>query len=129
MKKGLLTILVLLSSVICAAAQHEITSSVHVGEQKTVAGRLKIHFLEVIDDSRCPEGTACVWAGNAKVKLMLSVGRKHQEFELNSDLSPTSIDYDGYRIKFVSLTRKPTQPGRMTMVRPELVVSITTLKH
>ena len=103
--------------------------SLRVGEQKTVVSRLKIHFLEVTDDSRCPAGTTCVWAGNAKVKLALSVGRKHGEMDLNSDAQPTSIEFGGYRIKFVSLTRKPTQPGRMTMVRPQLVVSVTRLKH
>ena len=129
MKKGLLTLLLILSSAVCAAAQRETTASIRVGEQKTVAGRLKIHFQEVIDDSRCPVGTTCVWAGNAKVKLTLSVGRKRRDFELNSNLAPTSIDYNGYRVKFVSLTRKPTQPGRMTMVRPELVLSVTKIRH
>ena len=129
MKKGLLTLLLILSAAVCAAAQRETTASIRVGEQKTVAGRLKIHFQEVIDDSRCPVGTTCVWAGNAKVKLTLSVGRKRRDFELNSNLAPTSIDYNGYRVKFVSLTRKPTQPGRMTMVRPELVLSVTKIRH
>ena len=129
MKKGLLTLLLILSSAVCAAAQRETTASIRVGEQKTVAGRLKIHFQEVIDDSRCPVGTTCVWAGNAKVKLTLSVGRKGRDYELNSNLAPTSIDYNGYRVKFVSLTRKPTQPGRMTMVRPELVLSVTKIRH
>ena len=99
MKKGLLTLLLILSSAVCAAAQRETTASIRVGEQKTVAGRLKIHFQEVIDDSRCPIGTTCVWAGNAKVKLTLSVGRKRRDFELNSNLAPTSIDYNGYRVK------------------------------
>jgi len=130
MKRGLLTILFILSAVLVATAQRETTASLRVGEQKTVAHGLRIHFLEVLDDSRCPVGTTCVWAGNAKVKLTLSVGRKRsKELELNSNLEPTSIDYQGYRIRFVSLTRKPTQPGRMMMVRPELVLSVTKIRH
>ena len=77
MKKATLTILITFAAVVCVAAQRASSVSLRVGEQKTVASRLKIHFLEVTDDSRCPVGTTCVWAGNAKVKLALSVGRKH----------------------------------------------------
>ena len=130
MKKTILTILITLTAVIGVAAQRSPNVSLRVGQQKTVAGRLKLHFVEVTDDSRCPLGTECVWAGNAKVKIALSIGRKRAEdFDLNSDTQPTSIEYGGYKITFVSLTRKPTQPGRMTMVRPELVVSVIKLKH
>lgn len=129
MKKAILTILVTLAAVIGVAAQHSTKVSLRAGDQRTVK-HLKIHFLDVTDDSRCPEGTTCVWAGNAKVKLTLSVGRKKaEEFDLNSNTQPTAIEYGGYRIAYVSLTRRPTQPGRMTMVRPELVLTVTKLKH
>jgi len=127
MKKAFLTVFLTLISVSFAAAQQV---SLRQGDQKTVAKRLTIRFLEVTDDSRCPEGTTCVWAGNAKVKLTLAEGRKRaKEFDLNSNLQPTSIKYGGYKIEFVSLTRRPTQPGRMTMVRPELVLSVKKVKH
>jgi len=129
MKKAFLTILITFAAAICVTAQRSTDFSLQVGEQKTAASKLKIHFLEVTDESRCPVGTTCVWAGNAKVKLGLSVGRKREEIDLNSDTQPTSIEFGGYRIKFMSLTRKPTQPGRMTMVRPQLVVSVTKVKH
>ena len=128
MKKAVLTILLTLVTVGFAAAQSNV--SLRQGDQKRVAKGLSMHFIEVTDDSRCPVGTTCVWAGNAKVKLtLLSSKKRAQEFELNSDLKPTSIDYAGYKISFVSLTRRPTQPGRMTMVRPELVLSIKKIKR
>lgn len=130
MKKVLLTILVLILAVGYASAQAKRTVSLRVGEQKTAAGRLHINFIEVTDDSRCPVDATCVWAGNAKVKLALSKGTsKTAVVELNSNLKPTAIEYLGSEITFVSLTRKPTQPGRMTMVRPLLVVSVKRLKH
>ena len=127
MKKVILTIILTLAVCAVAAAQQV---SLRQGAQKTVVKGLKIHFIEVLDDSRCPEGKVCVWAGNAKVKLTLAIKRKRaKDFELNSNLDPTSIDYQGYRIKFVSLTRRPTEPGRMMMVRPELVVSVNKIRH
>jgi hypothetical protein len=128
MKKALLTLFLVLTTVGFVAAQGSV--SLRQGDRKTVAKRLVVHFLEVTDDSRCPQGTTCVWAGNAKVKITLAVGRKRaQEFDLNSNLEPTAIEYGGYKIRFVSLTRRPTQPGRMTMVRPELVVSVIKIRH
>ncbi|MFL6374911.1 MAG: hypothetical protein ACJ73D_09610 [Pyrinomonadaceae bacterium] len=129
MKKTLLTLLIVITAAAGVMAERSSNLSLRVGEQKTVAKGLKINFVEVTDDSRCPEGKTCIWAGNAKVKLIVSAGKKHKDLELNSDTQPTSIEYAGYRIKFVSLTRKPTQPGRMTMVRPELVLSVTKIKH
>ena len=129
MNKTLLTILITLAAVAGVTAQRSTNASLRVGEQRTVASKLRIHFIEVTDDSRCPVGTECVWAGNAKVKLALSVGKKREDVDLNSETQPTSIEFSGYRIKFVSLTRKPTQPGRMMMVRPLLVVSVTKLKR
>lgn len=127
MKKAFLTVFLSLVSVSLATPQQ---ISLRQGDHKRVAAHLTIRFLEVTEDSRCPEGTTCVWAGNAKVKLTLSAGSKRaKEFDLNSDLQPTSIEYGGYRIAFVSLTRRPTQPGRMTMVRPELVLSVAKIKH
>ncbi|MBV9241835.1 MAG: hypothetical protein JO314_07500 [Acidobacteria bacterium] len=128
MKKAVLTILLTLFAIGAASAQR--TVSLRQGDQTLVGGRLNINFLEVTDDSRCPIGTTCIWAGNAKVKLALSIGKtKAQEFDLNSDTKPTSIEYGGYRIRFVSLTRRPTKPGAMTSVRPKLVVSVKKLRR
>jgi hypothetical protein len=127
MKKILLTIILILAATGLAAAQQV---SLRQGGTVTAAKGLSIRFAEVLDDSRCPDGKVCVWAGNAKVSLTLSIKRKRgKKVELNSNLEPTSIEYQGYRIKFVSLTRRPTEPGRMMMVRPELVLQVTKIRH
>lgn len=41
-----------------------------------------VKFLKVISDSRCPEQVTCVWAGEAKVLLGISVGKKYFEKEV-----------------------------------------------
>jgi hypothetical protein len=41
-----------------------------VGKTASIEGEsLSIRFVEVIDDSRCPEGVECVWAGEAQCRL------------------------------------------------------------
>ena len=130
MKKALLTLLLSLIAVSYASAQRSQTVSLRVGQQKNLAGRVTVRFLEVTEDSRCPEGTQCIWAGNAKVQIAVSRGKmKAQERELNSNMEPTSVEATGYRFKIVSLTRRPTKPGQMMMVRPKLVLKVTRLKH
>jgi hypothetical protein len=130
MKRIFLTILLSLITVGAVAAQRSQTVSLRVGQQKDLAGRVTVRFLEVVEDSRCPEGTQCIWAGNAKVKIAESRGKmKAQELELNSGMEPTTVEAAGYRFKIVSLTRRPTKPGQMMMVRPMLLLKFTRLRH
>lgn len=130
MKKVFLTLLLTLLSVGYASAQRSQTVSLRVGEQKTLARHLKIRFVEVAEDSRCPKNAQCIWAGNAKVKIAVTKGTmKTPILELNSTSDPRSAEYGGYEFTFVSLTEKPNKPGQMMMVRPKLVLKVTRLKR
>jgi hypothetical protein len=41
-----------------------------VGESaKALREGLKVEFDSVAEDSRCPRGVTCIWAGNAKILL------------------------------------------------------------
>jgi len=35
---------------------------------------LKIEFVEIVEDSRCPKGVTCVWAGQVVAKVRISSG-------------------------------------------------------
>ena len=141
MKKVVLTILItLVVAVGVIAAQKTVAiqnvtqktgdASLRVGESKRLATGLTIRFIEITDDSRCPRGTTCIWAGNAAVKVSVSIGRKPaKEFTLNSNLTPRSVDYEGYTIAFVSLTPKITHTDAPASARPLLAVSVTKIKH
>ena len=46
---------------------------------------LRIRFVQLVEDSRCPEGVDCVWAGNGKISITVRKGkRKAASFELNT---------------------------------------------
>jgi len=84
------------------------TVSVALHTEKPVPNaRIKIKFVEMVEDSRCPTGTNCIWAGNAKVKIELTSRQRTQTFEINSFLQPTAVKFSGYLIKLASLTPKP----------------------
>ena len=92
-----------------AKAQTSTPVSLAVKAQKTVTrDKLTVKFLAVTEDSRCPEGVDCVWAGNAKVQIKVTGRRGASKiFELNTNLPPRAVKFEGYEIKLVKLAPYP----------------------
>jgi len=90
-----------------AQAARSVEVKIH---QETMDHRtgLRIKFLELVEDSRCPTDTNCVWAGNAKVKIRVRGARgQARTLTLNSTLQPQSVSYGGYEFKLAGLTPQP----------------------
>lgn len=93
---------------ITAFSQTKETFTLGVGKQKTAKkSRLKIKFLEVTEDSRCPTGVDCIWAGNAKVKVQVIGSHRSQIFEFNTNVGPKGDIFDGWAITIDNLTPYP----------------------
>lgn len=69
--------------------------------------KLKIKFISLVEDSRCPEGVNCVWEGNAKIKVLISNGKTSQEFEMNTNLGPKGDSFSGWAIYLEELSPAP----------------------
>ena len=82
---------------------------IKVGKSVSIKNEgLKVSFTRVAEDSRCPEGVTCVWAGNGKIVLTLSKARRRAAtMRLNTTLDPKQDDYRGYEVKLVSLNPHP----------------------
>ena len=115
-----LSCLVLLASVgVLAASPHTNLDVVRpgrefkltAGQQVTVKGtKLRIRFIAVENDSRCPSDVTCVWAGNAAVQLQLGTGRGSKTVTLNTSKSPSFVgetEYHGFKVKLVDLSPYP----------------------
>jgi hypothetical protein len=91
------------------------TVEVRVGRQVAVAaGKLKIRFVAVREDSRCPQGVQCIWAGNARVRVMLSRAKgRAATVELNTLTEPREITYANYTIKLTNLAPRPVQDRQL----------------
>lgn len=105
------------------------TVDVRVGREVTVGGRkLKIKFVAVREDSRCPEGVQCIWAGNARIELKLSrAGGRAANMELNTMTAPREITYANYTIKLTKLAPYPSQ-SRPPKVREYVATLVVTKK-
>src|ERR1700755_2373412 len=96
------------SLVTFAQAQDRVT--LRAGQQKRVAnGKVRITFISVTEDSRCPMNAKCVWAGNAKVKIRVAVsGGETRTFVLETNGKERGSTTDAYRVQLENL-----EPGKM----------------
>ncbi len=89
--------------------------TVQINRQKTFSkSKLTIKFASLIEDSRCPIGTQCIQAGIAKIQIKVSGGRGAAKmFELNTDMQPQSVFYNGYQIKLIDVKPHPANNIRI----------------
>ena len=102
--------LVLALGVLPAAAQRtEETGRVQINREKRFAkSKLRVRFVELVEDSRCPTDTNCVWAGNARIKIRVTKNGSSEVIILDSNgPKQYATTADGHSIKFVGLTPHP----------------------
>ncbi|HQX54844.1 MAG TPA: hypothetical protein PLP07_02870 [Pyrinomonadaceae bacterium] len=83
------------------------TITVNSGKQAAAKkSKLKVKFISVTEDSRCPEGAQCIWAGNAKVQVEISVPNGEKKtFEFNTGTGPKGDQIGGWAVTLESLSR------------------------
>ena len=70
--------------------------------------QISIVLDSVINDSRCPTGAECIWAGNAAVRFVYSSANSKVSFVLNTLPSyRTDSLINGYRIRMTKLSPYP----------------------
>ena len=91
-----------------AFAQTGDTLTLKVGQQRTAPNsKLRIKFISVIEDSRCPVGANCIWEGNAKIRVQVTGQRSTKVFEFNTTLGPKGDMLDGWAITLEELIPVP----------------------
>jgi phage shock protein E len=87
--------------------------TIKVGEKVTLdpgipSVPIKIRFVRVPHEGRCPEGAQCILPGNAKVELKFkSSSRESLSVILNTDELPQQVEVPGVRVKLIKLTPHP----------------------
>jgi phage shock protein E len=80
-----------------------------VGEDVVFKGEgLKVRFVSVIEDSRCPKGEQCITEGNGKIELQLKNPLKEPvTLVLNTAVGTQVADYEEFEVKLVALDPYP----------------------
>jgi hypothetical protein len=106
-----LTVAVLLLCVSAAAAVgvsvNEPTKSLEmkVGEEKAPAGAdFTLLLAGVPEDSRCPEGVNCIWAGTVGVELVFCGPKAERTARLNTATPPRVLKYRGQYIRILGVS-------------------------
>src|ERR1044072_5018140 len=85
---------------------------IRIGEQVRVKDtKLKITFIAVPEDTRCPEDVVCGVAGNAKLKFKLKA-KESSKVKINLYSLPRETEFRGFKIQLTGLTpnRRYGQP-------------------
>lgn len=84
------------------ALRTDASETLALGESREIEGREGLHlrFVRVTEDSRCPTGVTCVWAGRARVELELgSADGEPETFELEIEGGAAAeVERSGLRI-------------------------------
>lgn len=86
------------------------------GASATLADDSRLHYVRLVNDSRCPPDKQCVWAGDAIVAFQWTpASGVAQEFELHTGLEPRSQTIGTRTISLKSLARSD-QPEATLLV-------------
>ena len=105
MKLLIASILVLIGfgsfSAVSAKQGQEI--SVKINTEEKANGGVRVKFVELVEDSRCPVDTKCIWAGNAKIKVRVTRNGKSKLLELNTMNKGGDPVFAGYKFRLTDL--------------------------
>lgn len=119
MKSVMLSVLLLLTNAAQAGGRKGVLLNreftLKVGQEALIRpGGLKVRFERVLEDSRCPEGVNCIWAGNARIAVGLGkAGGKPTSVELNTEVEPRRQSYLQYEVKLLGLSPRPKEGQRV----------------
>ena len=90
--------------------QQQLSDTITIGYKSQYTNSAKdvsLRFDSVLEDSRCPEDATCVWAGNAKVRLIVDAENKKDTFTLNTivnmSFANSFVTKNGYKIVLIDL--------------------------
>jgi hypothetical protein len=82
------------------------TFTMHTGEQVKFADSSSLRYVRVANDSRCPPGVQCIWAGDAEVAFEWTSGSGAvSAFSLHTGKDPKQKVLGERRLTLVSLPR------------------------
>ena len=104
----------------CGASPSQETQAVDLGAEVTLAHGatasvsgtgLKVRFVAVTEDSRCPRDTTCVWAGEVRVQLeILESSKDASQVELREG---EHTDAGACRVTLVRVEPQPVSTARI----------------
>ena len=80
--------------------------SVKINTEARVNG-VRVRFVELVEDSRCPTDTNCIWAGNATIRVRVTKNGRSKMLVLNTNSDPREVSFAGCSFRLSGLTPEP----------------------
>ncbi|MFY1047612.1 hypothetical protein [Chryseobacterium sp. GP-SGM7] len=96
--------------------------------------QMNITFKSMAEDSRCPQGTQCIWAGVAvaNIELMSTASRpmtlQFSTSEVSGKDYHTTQFFNGYKISLVKVTPHPTAENSAKSLSGKYKIGISITK-
>lgn len=98
---------------------------VALGGTVTVRGAgVAVTWIELLQDSRCPQGVVCVWEGDAEVLVRLRVGDRTSRAVLHTAGEPRAFALDGVEVTLLDVLPHPVEGERPDPADRRIVVRI-----
>jgi hypothetical protein len=70
---------------------------------------ISLTLLNIVEDSRCPDGAVCVWPGQVKALFNIRINEKQETFNLtlNSNETYSQKTFEGYSVRLVEVSPYP----------------------
>lgn len=75
-------------------------------------GDLRIVWNEPLQDSRCPVGTQCIWAGEVQANVTMALS-EYSETKIMSSNKPAYL-FDGHKVSIIGVTPQPKQGVKLS---------------
>lgn len=100
-------------SPVAALAGGSVELTLRPGQEAQAGGSvLRVLFVRVVEDSRCPIDAICVWQGNAGVELGLTLGTGPTvPHVVNSTVEPRSATVGAFTVTLLEVAPAPTSQG------------------
>jgi hypothetical protein len=90
------------------------TATLRVGESvKVPTTDVKVTLEAIVEDSRCPTGTTCIWAGDATVSVAIASGNSSpSKFALHTNGQfAQQAEHSGVQVRLTDVAPYPTVDG------------------
>lgn len=79
---------------------------INIGEELLLNNDYKLKAIKIVEDSRCPDGAQCVWAGRVIVKFqILKNGDLESEFDLGITPEKDTFENSLFKIKLTDVSK------------------------
>ncbi len=103
------------------------TATIHLNQLYFSADKQYSLMLTEANDSRCPTGVECIWAGEVSLKGEWTAGSNKTNFELHTLLKNMQVQPEGYTIEITDV--KPYPVYGSPSKTEDLVVTLIIQKN